>query len=324
MTQDPVGAEATDGAVAADGARGADGEQVVAESPTVRLAGPKTRAEARAAREAAARETAAGVVARRSAALGGQRDAALVATSVVTVVATVALALLVGLSAAGGPLPTGVAVGFVGVVLAWGWPVLFSAPTPGWSSTLIGSGSLAIGLTVGLTQDEPMLRWLPATIGVSLVLAFLHQLLRHERTGLTLGLASTVAGLALATAGAPLAALPVYSRGPGHVAVAMAAVGLTAVADLLERVPAVRRWVLVPAAVAGVVGAVVAARLVGVVDPVPAVALGLAAGVVSHILRRVLAPLPGAGSLPARLSQAAASVLVVGVLVYLITRLYVA
>jgi len=312
VTQDPVGAEATDGALAAD------------EAPTVRLAMPQTRAEARAARDTAARETAARVAARRSAGLGEQPDTGLAATSVLTVVATIALALLVGLSAAGGPLPTGAAVGFVGVVLAWGWPTLFSAPTPGWSATLIGSGALALGLTVGLTQDEPMLRWLPATIGVSLVLAFLHQLLRHDRVGLTLGLASTVAGLALATAGAPLAALPAYSRGPGHVAVAMAAVGLAALADLLERVPLVRRWVLVPAVAAGVVGAVVAARLVGVVDPVPAVVLGLVVGAVSHILRRVLAALPGAGSLPARLSQGAASVLVVGVLVYLVTRLYVA
>ncbi|MEO3936667.1 hypothetical protein V3N99_07880 [Dermatophilaceae bacterium Soc4.6] len=292
--------------------------------PTVTLAGPQTRAAARAAREAAARGEVARPASEHPTGPGGSSDPAVAVTSVTTVGVTAALALLVGSSAASGPLMTGVAVGFVGLVLAWGWPRLLSAPTPRWSAAVVGAGSLALGLTVGLTRDEPMLRWLPATIGVSIVLAFLQQLLRRERSGLTLGLSSSVAGLALATVGAPLAALPAYSRGPGHVAVAMGAVAVAALADLLAHVPALRRWVLVPAAVAGVLGALLVARLVGVVDPVPAAVLGVVAGVVSHIVRRVLAPLPGAGSLPARLSQGAASVLVVGVLVYLITRLYVA
>lgn len=303
-----------------DGPDGADLDDV----PTVRLASPQTRASLRAEREAAARDAAARHAAARSAGLEGRSPLVVVPTALASVAATVALALLVALSAAVGPLQTALALGLTGLVLAWGWPLLLSAPTPGWSSAVIGLGSVAIALTAGLTREEPVLRWLPATIGVSIVLGFLQQLLRRERSDLTLGLSSTVAGLALATAGAPLAALPHYPRGPGHVAVAMAAVAAAAGADLLAHLPAVRRWVLVPAVVAGVAGALLVAHLVGVVQPVPAVVLGVLAGGVSHIVRRILAPLPDAGGLPARLAVGAASVLVVGVLVYLATRLVAA
>ena len=274
----------------------------------------ETRASLRAAREAAAR-------AQR---LTGPAGAALVPVPLVTVASAVGLAALVAVSALTGQVPTGLAVAFAAVVLAYGWTRLLEAPTPGWGALVVGAGGVAVALTAALTPDEPLLRWVPASLGVSLVVGFLQQLLRRERAGLTLGLTAVVGGLSVVSMGVPVVVLPFYARGSAHVVVAMTAVALAALTELLGRVGSVQRWLLLPVLVAGGAGAGLASLLLDATAVLPATLLGVLVAGVSHVLRRVLAPLPGAAGLAARLAIGAASVLSVGVLVYLVTRLLVA
>ncbi|TQJ08849.1 hypothetical protein FB458_1946 [Lapillicoccus jejuensis] len=287
---------------------------VPADVPTRLLPATETRASRRAAREAAA----------RAARLSGPHDAALVPVPLVTVASAVALAALVAVCALTGQVPAGLAVGFAAVVLAYGWTRLFEAPTPGWGALVVGAGGVAVALTAALTPDEPLLRWVPASLGVSLVVGFLQQLLRRERAGLTLGLAAVVGGLSVVSMGVPVVVLPFYARGSAHVVVAMTAVALAALTELLGRVGSVQRWLLLPVLVAGGAGAAVTSLALDAAAVLPATLLGVLVAGVSHVLRRVLAPLPGAAGLAARLAIGAASVLSVGVLVYLVTRLLVA
>ena len=251
--------------------------------------------------------------------------ASLVATHPAVVLATAALALLVSVSATSGQAQTGLALAFLGIVLGWGWPVLLGAPSPVITSVIIGIGAVAVEAVAALTRNEPFLRWVPVAAAVSMLAAFLHQILRRDgRARLTYGAATTISGLALATTGAPLAVLPAYRSGEDYVLAAGAALALGALVELLGHWPGWRRWLLLPVIVAGAAGALGVALAVGHVPMVAAAILGVLVAAVSHALRRVLTPLPGAGALQARMAMGAASVLVVGVVVYIVTRLFAA
>lgn len=251
--------------------------------------------------------------------------ASLVATHPAVVLATAALALLVSVSATSGQAQTGLALAFLGIVLGWGWPVLLGAPSPVITSVIIGIGAVAVEAVAALTRNEPFLRWVPVAAAVSMLAAFLHQILRRDgRARLTYGAATTISGLALATTGAPLAVLPAYRSGEDYVLAAGAALALGALVELLGHWPGWRRWLLLPVIVAGAAGALGVALAVGHVPLVAAAILGVLVAAVSHALRRVLTPLPGAGALQARMAMGAASVLVVGVVVYIVTRLFAA
>jgi len=273
---------------------------------------PTTRAGRRAAREAARRD--------------GSSPETLAPTRPSVTLATVVLALLVAVSAASGQPQTGLALAAIGLVLAWGWPVLLGAPSPSVASVVIGLGAVAIAGTAGLTRTEPFLRWVAVAVAVSVIAGFFAQLLRRDgRLRLTQGAATTVSGLALAAAGAPLAVLPAYRLGSHYVLAAGAALGTAALAELPGRWSGGHRWRLVVVVVAaGAAGSVGVSAAVDGIPVVAAVLLGVLVAAISHALRRVLTALPGAGALRARMAVAAASVLVVGVVVYLLTRLYAA
>lgn len=279
----------------------ADGDAEAAE--------PLTRAGRRAMQAAAARS--------------GTGPSTIAPTHPSVILATVALGLLVVVSAASGQPQTGLALAFVGVVLAWGWPVLLGAPSPSLTALVIGIGAVAIAGTAALTRTEPFLRWVPVAVAVSVIAGFFHQLLRRDgRPRLTHGAATTISGLALAAAGAPLAVLPAYRLGSHYVLAAGAALGLAALVEVTGRRPGWHRWMLVVVVVAGVAGAVGVSAAVDGIPVLAAVILGALVAAVSHALRRVLASLPGADALQARMATGSASVLVVGVVVYLLTRLY--
>ena len=269
-------------------------------------------------------ETRAGHRAVGAAAPGPGADrAARGSTPLAAIAATVALALLLAVCAASGQPQTGLALAFVGVVLAWGWPVLLRAPSPSITSAIIGVGAVAISATAGLTRTEPFLRWVPVAVAVSVIAGFFHQLLRRDgRSGLTHGAATTVSGLALATVGAPLAVLPAYRHGSHYVFAAGAAISLAALAEVLGRWPLWRRWMPAVVVVAGGAGAIVVSARVDGIPVLAAGLLGVLAAGISHAVRRVLLALPGADALQARIAVGATSVLVVGVVVYVLTRLY--
>lgn len=233
------------------------------------------------------------------------------------------LALLVGLAALAGPTATALAVGFAGVVMVWGWAGLVDAPIPRTATFVVGAGVVAIVATVGLTRTEPYLAWVPVALAVSVMAAFLREVFRpHGRPQLTHGMAGSVGALAVATSGATVVALPHDDHGGACALAAMAAVALTALTQLLARWPALRRWLLAIAVVLGAAGSLVVAAAAGGIPVLGAVLVGVLVAAIAHSMLRILLALPEASTLPARVSAAAASVLVVGVLVYVVARVF--
>src|SRR6478672_6306025 len=93
------------------------------------------------------------------------------------VAATLAFAALVALTAYASPGFVALAVALGGLVLAWGWPVLLSLPSPRGTTGVLAAGTLLLAGTALLTKSDPFLQWVPAAMAVGVVIAFLHQLM---------------------------------------------------------------------------------------------------------------------------------------------------
>jgi hypothetical protein len=209
-------------------------------------------------------------------------------------------------------------------VLAWGWAGLLGLPSPRGTSFVLGVGTVATVLTVALTRDDPFLRWVPAALAGSMVVAFLHQLLRRDgRPRLVESVASVITALALIVSGGCLVPLPRTAAGGSVMAVAAVAVAICALVDLLARVPWLRPVLLPIALVAGTAAGIGVAAATGGVSLAAAAVLGLGVAAVSAALRAVLGALPTMSGPRSQLACAAASVLGCGVVVYVVGRLLV-
>jgi len=219
---------------------------------------------------------------------------------------------------------TAAAVALGAGVLAWGWAGLLGLPSPRGTSFVLGVGTVATVLTVALTRDDPFLRWVPAALAVSMVVAFLHQLLRRDgRPRLVESVASVITALALIVSGSCLVPLPRTAAGGSVMAVAGVAVAVCALVDLLARVPRLRPLLLPLALVAGTAAAVGVAAATGAVSTAAAAVLGLGTVAVSAALRAVLGVLPTMSGPRSQLACASGSVLGCGVVVYVVGRLLV-
>lgn len=242
-----------------------------------------------------------------------------------TIAATVAFASLVALTGYASPSFVALAVALGGLVLAWGWPVLLSLPSPRGTSGVLAAGTVLMAASVILTRDDPFLRWLPAAMAVAVVLAFLHQLMRRDgRPRLTESVAATVAGLAVVSSGVSLAPLPHVNQGEHALAAAMAGLGVSVLADPLIGLARFRQWALFVAMLLGGAAALTVSLLADNPRPGPAALLGLLAAAVAHAARRVMVVLPAAASSRAQLAIAAAASLLSGVLTYVVVRYFVA
>jgi hypothetical protein len=242
-----------------------------------------------------------------------------------TVLATVAFAALVALTAYASPHFVTVAVALAGFVMAWGWPVLLSLPSPRGTTAVLAVGTALAAASVTLATQDPFLRWVPAAMAVSVIGAFLHQLMRRDgRPRLAESVSSSVAGLAVIAAGVSMAPLPRVLDGDHALAAAMAALGVSALCDPLIGIRWSRRWALFIAMVCGGAAAVGVSLVAGAPALWPAGLLGLLVAAVGHAARRVVAVLPAAGSPRGQLAAAAASSLLVGAVVYPFTRYFVA
>lgn len=242
-----------------------------------------------------------------------------------SIAATIAFAALVALTGYASPRFVALAVALAGFVLAWGWPLLLSLPSPRGTSSVLAIGTVLMTGTALATRDDPYLEWMPAALAVSVIVGFLHQLMRRDgRPRLTESVAATTSGLAIISAGTALAPIPHVLAGEHALAATMAGLGVGVLADPLVSMPRLRQWALFIAMLLG--GG--AATLVSVVagDPMagPAALLGLMAAAISHAARRVLAPLPATAMPKAQLAVAAASSLLVGVVAYVVVRYFVA
>lgn len=242
-----------------------------------------------------------------------------------TVLATVAYAGLVALTGFASTELVALAVALGGLVLAWGWPILLNLPSPRGSMSVLAIGTVLMVAAVVLTRTDPFLAWVPAALAVSVVIAFLHQLLRRDgRPRLTESVAGTTSGLAIISSGVALAPLPHVLGGGGVLAAAMAGLGVGALADPLIGIRQLRQWALPIGMVLGALAALVVGLVAGESQTAAMVLLGLMTAGVSHASRRIMAVLPSAGSPRAQLAMSASSAMVIGVVVYGVVRHFVA
>ena len=242
-----------------------------------------------------------------------------------TVLTTVAFAGLVALTGFAGPALVAVTIALGGFVVAWGWPILLNLPSPRGTTGVLAAGTVLMAASVIVTPNDPLLRWVPAALAVSVVIAFLHQLLRRDgRPRLTESVAATTSGLAIISSGVALAPLPHVLNGAPTLAAAMAGLGVGALADPLIGTRRLRQWALFIAMVTGGSAAVAVAMLAGHPRTGAAGLLGLMTAGVSHASRRILAVLPSAGSSRAQLALASSSAMLVGVVAYVLVRRFVA
>ena len=235
----------------------------------------------------------------------------------------VALAVLIGLSALVGAGSTALAVGFASVVLAWGWVRLTDAPAPRVAAVVLGAGAVAIAAAAGLTRTDPYLVWVPVAVAVSVMAAFLHQVFRgNGRPRLTEGVASSVSALAVMASGAAFIPLPSYPHGGSWALVAVLGVAAASLPALLLGGRLAPGWVLLAALVLGTGASVVAAVLLTGISLAGAALVGALVSGISHSTMRVLFALPGATSAQGAVAVGAAGVLIVGVVVYLLARIF--
>ncbi len=234
-----------------------------------------------------------------------------------TVAATVALAALLLLGIVTDPVLLGVALGFTTLVLAWGWPRLLGSSSRFGSSLAIGVTGLLTAAATVITTEQPYLRLVPAALAIGLGFMFGHQIVRRDgRPRLTESIGVTSFGLALVALGSAWMPLSRSARAEDIAVVAIVALGVSVLADLVVGYERARAWMLPLAMVLGGAAGLVAAAVAGGPGSARAGLVGLLVAGVAHALRRALVVLPGIGSLPAQLAAGAASLLVCGVVAY--------
>jgi hypothetical protein len=238
-------------------------------------------------------------------------------------VAVVALAGLLTVSGFAGPLLVAGAVALAAGVISWGWPGLLGLPSQRGTELVLAVGSAGSIGTALATRYDPLLVWMPAALAGSMIIAFVHQLARRDgRPRLVESIASTITAIAIVVSGASYVVLPRTTQGAWVIAVAAAAMALSALTELVG-VPRMRAWLLPLAMLAGGVAAVAVAHASDSLAWGSAALLGVSAAGLSHAVRRVLAMLPAIGGARSQLVSAAASVLTTGVVVYVVARLLV-
>lgn len=236
------------------------------------------------------------------------------------VVGAVVGAALLALSVYAGPWVAALAVAVGGVVLAWGWPGVLDLPSPRGTTTVLALASLGVAAAAVLTTSDPLLRWVPAAVAGAVLLTFVHQLARRDgRPRLVSTVAGTLTGIAVLASGTGFVGLSRLQHGGAVVAVALAGVAVGALLDHVARGEGLRAWLLpLELALGGGVG-VGLSFLLGVTWGV-ALLLGVVCTGVSHALRRVLVPLPALVASRSQLATGVTSVLLDGVMVYVVCR----
>lgn len=225
-------------------------------------------------------------------------------------------AAVAGLAALAGPFALALALWVAGGVLAWGWAGMLALPAPRGTSVVLYAGSLALVFSALLADRTESLRWVPGALALSLVAAFVHQLLRVDgRPRIVESISAIALGLALITGGVLLIPLTGTQPGAALVVASLAAAAASSLTDVLGRWPAVRPWLVPLSLVAGGVTAAAVALALSQEWTVFVLA-GVVAGAVSHALRSVHAPLPTMAHPRPRLVVAVCSLLVSGPVAY--------
>lgn len=208
-------------------------------------------------------------------------------------------------------------------VIAWGWAGALALPSPRGTFGVLSLGGAALVLAVALRDGAPWLGWLPAALALSMISAFAHQLLRRDgRPRVVESVSAVVLGLVLIGTGVLLIPSSRTDLGVTLVLAALAAAAASALTDQLGRVPPLRAWLtpawLTPVALLAGAGAGAGVALLAGAQVEVWVFVGVASAALSHAVRTVLAPLPTMGHPRPKLVVAVASMLVVGLVPYLV------
>lgn len=238
--------------------------------------------------------------------------------------AALALLLALGsLTAAAPPVVLVLTLATV-VLVSVGWPALLELQSPRGTRVVmcltgVGSSLLAYLTPGALTSMEAI----AAVCALGVFGAFIHQMLRPVRTGLTVSLTGTVAGAMLTgLAGCWVRAQQEVATA-GHVGGGVTAGAAGLCAALLILTPPMRRAIAAPLAIAA--SAVVTAALLAALAPHAPLRAGLAAGAAVGLgaaaAQSLLASLLVAREPAPSLAVAAAPVATAGVIVLLVVRL---
>ncbi len=237
----------------------------------------------------------------------------------------VATCAFFALTAMAGPTTLTLAVAVAVVVIAWGWAGALDLPTPRGTVGVLLLGGLAILSSVWLPDDSTHLNWLPGALAVSIMTAFLHQLLRRDgRPRVAESVSAVLFALALFTCAAFLIPLTRTDSGSLLVTAAMGAAAASAVVGAATRGLAVglRPWIVPVALLVG--GACAAVVSVGSEASWTSFALiGVACAAVSHAVRLIFSVLPTMAHARPRAVVALCSVLAVGIIPYVAALIFV-
>lgn len=153
-----------------------------------------------------------------------------------------ALGVLLALISLTGPASTvllAVAVAVLAVMIAVGWPDLAELDSPrGTRIVVIGAGVIAALAALFTADTRNPFAALATVCAAGVFAAFVHQMLRRDRRGLTASLTATIAGMLLAGLGSTwvIAGQIAETTGTGTVvtatAIGLAVTGLIAATDL--------------------------------------------------------------------------------------------
>ncbi len=236
-------------------------------------------------------------------------------------VLTAVVAALVAVAASVGEAPLVGLAAVLALLVALGWPSLVDAPARRGAAVVVGLGGLGGVVAVTLTSGEPFLRELPEVLALSVLVAFVHELVRRDgRERLVESVAGVVSGVVVATA---VAGWIAAGRTDGGTSVVVTGAVALAVGAAVSGVP-LTGWAGVLLTVVVTAGAGAGAgRLLRDVDPVDGSVIGLAVGLLVAALRRLFDRLPSLGRRTAALAGAVLPVTVTGVLVYVVGRVLV-
>lgn len=237
--------------------------------------------------------------------------------AVLTTAAAVSLAAAAYVSEA---VLVGVVALFI-LVVAYGWPALLDLPMRAGSRLVIALSGLGALAAMTVTEGEPFLRDLPVVLALSILLAFVNELVRPDgRRRMVDSVAGTVSGILVVTAAAGWVAAGRTAGATAIVVVGAVALGVSTASSVVPLSP----WLglMVAVGVSGGVGVGLAAVLPGLTLLAGGL-IGLSAGILGATLREVFTRLP---TLTTRSAAAAATVVpvtVTGTLVYVVGRLLV-
>lgn len=230
--------------------------------------------------------------------------------------------VILAVAAVSGPLMLAVGLAACAVVVAWGWAGTFGLPSPRGTLTVVLVGGLVLVGSVAVQDEEPWLGWVPAALALAMIAAFVHQILRRDgRPRVVQSVSSVVLGLTMVGSGVLMLPGSHTAEGIALLLGALAGAAASAVTDLLGRWRALRPWLVALAmAGGGAAGVAVGVWLHG--SPTTWLLVGVAAGALSQALRAVLGGLPTVSHARPRLVVGVSSVLIVGVVPYLVGMVF--